>query len=197
MAFQLLGRTLGEETTIRSVPALLFVVVVVCFEVDMNSLTPIPLFRPGSVHSDSSTWDDCGQVCPDKLCVGSFPWKVSTPSLDSIVHPLRLCWVICICVLISNRLPAFFAEWPVSFSCQCGNVEWNGHNKSQHRKLTLEKKFLLPELDLATFRSRVRRSTNKLSWLPFTTTFVIATCSFQNHPPRCNYVFTLQSSAWL
>ena len=40
---------------------------------------------------------------------------------------------------------------------------------SQHTKLTLEKKTLpplLPGFELATFRSRVRRSTNKLSRLP-------------------------------
>ena len=38
-------------------------------------------------------------------------------------------------------------------------------NKSQRRKLTLEDKILpplLPGFELATFRSRVRRSTNKL-----------------------------------
>ena len=39
---------------------------------------------------------------------------------------------------------------------------WNGYrNKSQHRKLTLEKKILpplLPGLEPATFRSRVQRS---------------------------------------
>ena len=39
---------------------------------------------------------------------------------------------------------------------------WNGHrNKSQHRKLTLEKKFIPPllhGLEPATFQSRIRRS---------------------------------------
>ena len=42
-------------------------------------------------------------------------------------------------------------------------------NKSQHTKLTLEKKILPPLLlgfELAAFRSRARRSTNKLSRLP-------------------------------
>ena len=42
-------------------------------------------------------------------------------------------------------------------------------NKSQHRKLTLEKKIFelfLQGLELATFRSQVRLSTNKLSPLP-------------------------------
>ena len=36
---------------------------------------------------------------------------------------------------------------------------WNGYqNKNQHRKLTLEKKFLQPRFEPATFQSRVRRS---------------------------------------
>ena len=42
-------------------------------------------------------------------------------------------------------------------------------SRSEHTKLTLEKKILwplLPGFELATFRSRVRRSTNKLSRLP-------------------------------
>ena len=42
-------------------------------------------------------------------------------------------------------------------------------NKSQRRQLTTEKKILpllLPGFELATFRLRVRRSTNKLSRLP-------------------------------
>ena len=39
--------------------------------------------------------------------------------------------------------PALLAEWPGSFTCYCGNTGWNGYqNKSQHRKLTLEKKIL-------------------------------------------------------
>ena len=65
-----------------------------------------------------------------------------------------------------NLTPALLAKWPGSFSCHCGStgVE-RTPNKSQHRKLTLEKKILLPllpGLELATFRSRVRRSPNKL-----------------------------------
>ena len=47
---------------------------------------------------------------------------------------------------------------------------WNGYrNKSQHRKLTLEKKILPPLLQgfkLATFRSRVRRSNHWASPAP-------------------------------
>ena len=52
-----------------------------------------------------------------------------------------------------------------SFICHCGNtgVE-RTPNKSQHKKLTLEKKIfppLLPGFELATFRSRVRRSSQQ------------------------------------
>ena len=54
-----------------------------------------------------------------------------------------------------NLPPALLAEWPGSFTCHCGNVgvKWTP-NKSQHRKLTLEKKILppfLPRLELANF----------------------------------------------
>ena len=46
--------------------------------------------------------------------------------------------------------------------CHCGNTGVERTlSKSQHTKLTLEKKFrlpLLPGIELATFRSRVRRS---------------------------------------
>ena len=54
-----------------------------------------------------------------------------------------------------NLPPALLAEWPGYFTCYCGNTGRNGYrNKSQHRKLTLEKKSLpplLPGLEPATF----------------------------------------------
>ena len=43
------------------------------FEVEISSRTLIPLFMPGSVHSDSASWDDCTRMFPDKLRVSSFP----------------------------------------------------------------------------------------------------------------------------
>ena len=70
------------------------------------------------------------------------------------------------CVFRCNLPPALLAEWSGSFACHCGNkgVE-RTPNESQHIKLTLEKK-ILPSLllgfKLANFRSRVRRSSNKL-----------------------------------
>ena len=115
---------------------------------------------PGSVHSGSASWDNCDQVFPDELCVSSF---VLTLCLDSgIVSPLGLCWVKGVCVFRCNLPPALLAEWQRSFTCHCVNrgVEWT-LNKSQHAKLTLEKKILpplLPEFELTTFWSQVWRS---------------------------------------
>ena len=62
-----------------------------------------------------------------------------------------------------------FGKMTGSFTSHCGNtgVEQTP-NKSQHTKLTLKKKILLPLLpgfELATFQSQVWRSTNMLSWL--------------------------------
>ena len=42
-------------------------------EVEISSCTLIPLLRPGSVHSGSASWDNCGWKFPDKLHVNSFP----------------------------------------------------------------------------------------------------------------------------
>ena len=67
-------------------------------------------------------------------------------------------------VFSCNLPPALLAEWPGSFTCYCGNTVWNRYqNKSQHRKLTLEKKFFPPllqglEPEPATFQSWVLRS---------------------------------------
>ena len=40
---------------------------------EISSCKLIPLFTPGSVHSGSASWDDCGRVYPDKLRASSFP----------------------------------------------------------------------------------------------------------------------------
>ena len=42
------------------------------FEVEISSRTLIPLFMPGSVHSGSVSWDDCGRIYPDKLHMSLF-----------------------------------------------------------------------------------------------------------------------------
>ena len=78
-----------------------------------------------------------------------------------IFSPLRLRWVKGVCVFRCNLPPALLAEWPGSFTCHCGNTGLERTpRKSQHTKLTLEKKILpplLPGFELATFRPRARR----------------------------------------
>ena len=44
------------------------------FKAQVSSRIPILLVRPGSVHSGSVNWDDCGQAFTDDLCVRSYPW---------------------------------------------------------------------------------------------------------------------------
>ena len=130
---------------------------------EISLRTLIPLFTPGLVHSSSVSWDDCDRVFPDELCVSSFPDRVSTLCLDSsIVSPLWLRWVKGVCMFRCNLPPALLAEWPGYFTCHCSNT-WveRTPNKSQHTKLTLEKKILpplLPGLEHATFWSQVQHS---------------------------------------
>ena len=66
------------------------------------------------------------------------------------------------CVFRCNLPLAPLEKWPGSFTCHCGNTGVKRTpNKSQHTKLTLDKKILPPLLsgfELPTFRSRVRRS---------------------------------------
>ena len=76
-----------------------------------------------------------------------------------IVSPLWLHWIKGVCMFRCNLPPALLAEWPRSFTCHCNNkgVELT-LSKSQHRKLTLEKKILPtlePGIKHATFKSRV------------------------------------------
>ena len=53
----------------------------------------------GSVHSGSASWDDCGQIIPDELCVSSFFW-----------------WVLTLCLrLLSANAIRFFS---VLLTCQ-------------------------------------------------------------------------------
>ena len=91
--------------------------------------------------------DNCARMFRDKLHVSLFPDNSRTIFLNSsIVSPLRLCWVTGACVFRCNLPPTFLAEWPGSFTCRCGNTGVERRpNKSQHTKLTLEKK-ILPSL---------------------------------------------------
>ena len=95
------------------------------FKVEISSRKRIPLFRPGSVHSGSVSWDNCDREFPDEVRVSSFP--IPTLCLDSsIVSPLRLQWVKGVCVFRCNLPPALLAEWPGSFTCHWVTRGWNG-----------------------------------------------------------------------
>ena len=67
VAFSSHARILGECSTFYSPPALFF------FKVETSLHTLSPLFRPGSVHIGSASWEDCDRVFPDELHVSSFP----------------------------------------------------------------------------------------------------------------------------
>ena len=61
----------------------------------INSRTLIPLFRPGSVHSGSASWDGCATVFPDNLCIPGadnrhyFVWKFSRPHKPIFTHSIN------------------------------------------------------------------------------------------------------------
>ena len=88
----------------------------------------------------------------------------------------------CVCVFGCNLPPALLAEWPGSFTCHCGNtgVEQTP-NKSQHTKLTLEKKILpplLPGFELATFQSWVWHSNQQAIPAPLARLYFLLIDSF-------------------
>ena len=66
------ARISRECSTIHSLPAV-FLLLLLLFLVEISSRTPFPLFRSGSVHSRSASWDYRDQVFPDELRVSAFP----------------------------------------------------------------------------------------------------------------------------
>ena len=100
-------------------------------------------FMPGSVHSGSGSWDDCGWAFPDELRVSSFPERF--PNYACSVASSAYSDFIGSRVFRCNLPPALLAEWPGSFTWHCGNTGVERTlSKSQHTKLTLEKKILPP-----------------------------------------------------
>ena len=76
------------------------------------------------------------------------------------LHESHICKVYA-CLAVTCHLRFWQNDWDL-LRATVVTQGWNGYqNKSQHRKLTPEKKILsplLPGLEPATFRSRVRRS---------------------------------------
>ena len=84
--------------------------------------------------------------CSLTSCVWTRFLTGPTLCLDSgIVSPFGLYWVKGVCLFGCNLSAALLADWPGSFTCHCGNTGMERTlNKSQHTKLTLEKKILPP-----------------------------------------------------
>ena len=85
---------------------------------------------PGSVHSGSASRDDCGRMFPDKLRVSSFPYRFPH-------YAWTAAW-------------SAHSDFVRSSVYTCSGVTCHLHfwqndrgilNKSQHTKLSLEKKF--------------------------------------------------------
>ena len=77
VAFYSLARIFGRMSN-HSFPACTFFssfFLFFFFTVEISLRTFIPLFMPGSVHSGSASWNDCGQMFPDRLLVSSFSLK--------------------------------------------------------------------------------------------------------------------------
>ena len=115
-------RILGKCSTIHSPPSLFFLL---CLKAEIRSRTLILLLRPGSVR-----------VFPDELRVSSFPDRFPLCQHGGIVSPLRIRWVMDVCVCRCNLPSALLAEWSGSFMCHCSNtgVE-RTPNKSQSRSV--------------------------------------------------------------
>ena len=161
-AFSSLARISGECSIIHSPPALFFL-----SEVEISSRTVSPLFYARVSPQWHSELRQLWQNVPRQVACELVSGYVPTLYLDSgVVSPLRLRWVKGVSMFRCNLPPACLTEWPGSFTCHYGNTRVERTpNKSQHTKLTLGKKIfppLQPGFELATFRSRVWYSTNKL-----------------------------------
>ena len=131
-----------------------------------SSCTLIPLYNRIGPQWLGELWQ-LWQNVPCRVACELVSWLVPSLCLhSSIVSPIRLRWVKGVCMFWCNLPPALLAESSGSFTCNCGNMGVERTlNKSQHRKLTLEKKIpprtLLLGFKLTTFWLPVWRSTQQ------------------------------------
>ena len=155
VALSLLASVLGECSTVHSPCAFFFFFFWSGYKLEHTNSTLFVRISPQWLSELRRLWPSV----PWQVACELVSWLVPTPCLDSgIVSPLRLRWVKDVWVFRFNLPPALLAEWPGSFACHCGNTGM---------ELTPKEKEILPPplpgFELATFRSRVRRSTYKLS----------------------------------
>ena len=159
VAFPSHARILWECLTIHFPPTLFSFFF--SFKVAISSCTLIPLFMPGSVHSGSVSWDDCGWIISDKLhdswFSNRFPhyawtaaWSAHSDFIESRMYA---------CLGVNCHL--YFLQTERDLLCATAVTWGRTPNKTLHTKLTQEKKILLPLLSgfqLATFQSGAWRS---------------------------------------
>ena len=136
-----------------------------------------PLFSRLVAIVCDSTWGTCFLEhvfeYPMKWCVYSTDmvdatWKCCHLGMFCVHHTTMHHVISCnattfhVCMFSCNLPPALLVEWLGYVHATAVTQGWNGYqNKSQHRKLTLEKKILpllLPGFKPETFWSQVRES---------------------------------------
>ena len=169
VAFSSLARILGECRTIHS-PPVLFSFFFSFFFLKWRLARALYFHALGQ---DQSTVAQLAETTVAECSLTSCMWarsRIGSHTMPEQPHsqptPTSLGQGVYACLGITCHLH-FLAEWPGSFTFHCGNKRLERTpNKNHHTKLTLERKILqplLPGFELATFRSRVRRSTNRLS----------------------------------
>ena len=130
---------------------------------EINSRTLILLFRPGSVHSGSTSLEYYGRVFPDQLHVSSFldrlrhcAWTAAQSAHSDFVGSRMYA-----CLGVTCHLHFWQNDWGL-LRVTAVTWRWNGHRirVSKHSR-PRKRKFshlLLPGFELATFRSQVRHS---------------------------------------
>ena len=95
-------------------------------------------FMPALVHSGSVSWDNCGQMFPDKLHVSLFPDKFPyyawTAALSA--HSDLVGSVVYACLGVTCHLHFWQNDQGLLRATVVTGLEWTP-NKSQHTKLTL------------------------------------------------------------
>ena len=129
VAFSSHVRILGECST-NPGPRLFFVCL---FQVEISVHILIPFFMPGSVRSGSASWDDCGQMFPDKLQESLFPNWFPHYAWTTAVSPHRLCWVKGVCVF---GLICHLHFWQNDQGLLCATAVTRGWNRPQIRNST-------------------------------------------------------------
>ena len=146
-----------------------FPVCIFFFLMEISSHTLIPFFWPGSVYSDSVSWDGCDWVFPDKLRVSSFPdrfphyaWTAAESAHSNFVgSKMRACLgVTChlhFCQNDQGLLHATAVTWG-----------WNGHwIRVSIQSWLWRRKFSrhsCRDLNLQSFDDEPGALTNELSW---------------------------------